>query len=100
MSEPTGDNIVPAEPADVVDAEIVIDPQALDPALTATDYTDAGVPTFNYVRDKIEKRVTTAVGSEELVGETPEGQAAEDLYEKTKEAAASKLDEIRKSMGK
>ena len=65
-----------------------------------TGYTDAGVPTLEGVRDKIESRYGTALGATELASETPEARTAEDRYEATKKAAAEKLDEIRKSMGK
>ncbi|GAB19004.1 hypothetical protein GOEFS_073_00240 [Gordonia effusa NBRC 100432] len=99
MTDTSGDGLTPAQTGDIVDAEVVINPQALDPALTATPYTESGVPTFDHVRDKIEQRVTRALGSEELANETSEGQAADELYRKNKEAAASKLAEIRKSMG-
>ncbi|MFW0791548.1 hypothetical protein [Gordonia sp. CPCC 205333] len=99
MTDVPGDDLNPAQPTDIVDAEIVINPAALDPALTATPYTDSGVPTFDHVRDKIEQRVTRALGSEELANETAEAQAADELYRKNKDAAAAKLAEIRKSMG-
>lgn len=99
MTQTPGDDLTPAQPAEVVDAEVVISPAALDPALTATPYTESGVPTFDHVRDKIEQRIARAIGSEELANETPEGQAADELYRTNKEAAASKLAEIRKSMG-
>lgn len=99
MTNSPGDDLTPTPPADIVDAEVVISPAALDPALTATSYTDSGVPTFDHVRDKIEQRVARAIGSEELANETPEGHAADELYRTNKEAAAAKLAEIRKSMG-
>ncbi|NMO04868.1 hypothetical protein HH308_26945 [Gordonia sp. TBRC 11910] len=93
--------------SDPIDAQVVQSspPHDVTPPVAApsfaevTGYTDAGIPTFDHVRDKIEQRVTRAIGSEELANETPEGQAADELYRKNKEAAASKLDEIRKSMG-
>lgn len=69
------------------------------PPLPDPDYTDAGVPTFDFVRDKIEKRIGTAIGSQELAEETPEGQQADEMMRKRDEAAKKRLDEIRKSMG-
>ena len=54
---------------DVQDAEIV-EPAALVPgpsiSLPAADYTEAGVPSLDYLRDRIEGRYATAIGSTEL----------------------------------
>lgn len=65
-----------------------------------TGYTDAGVPTLEGVREKIESRYGTALGATELASETPEARTAEERYEANRKAAAEKLEEIRKSMGK
>lgn len=65
-----------------------------------TGYTDAGVPTLEGVRDKIESRYGAALGATELASESPEARTAEEQYDAHKKAAAEKLDEIRKSMGK
>jgi phage shock protein A len=61
-------------------------------------YTPAGVPTFESVREKIETRYGTAIGSSELAAETPEGRAVEEQYEKRQKAAAERLEQIRESM--
>ena len=63
------------------------------------DDSEQGVPSFDFVRDKIEKRISTAIGSQELAEGTPEGQGVDDMMRKRDEAAKKKLDEIRKSMG-
>lgn len=65
-----------------------------------TGYTDAGVPTLEGVREKIETRYGTALGHTELAEGTPEAQHAAEQYEARQKAAAEKLDEIRKSMHK
>jgi len=65
-----------------------------------TGYTDAGVPTLDGVREKIETRYGTALGATELAEETPEVRAAADQYEARNKAAAEKLEEIRASMHK
>ena len=39
-----------------------------------TGYTPGGVPTFDSVREKIETRYGTAIGSAELDAESPEGR--------------------------
>ena len=63
-----------------------------------TGYTDAGVPTLEGVREKIETRYGTALGATELAEETPEVRTAAEHYEAQHKAAAEKLEEIRASM--
>ncbi|WP_243841576.1 hypothetical protein [Mycobacterium sp. DL592] len=65
-----------------------------------TGYTADGVPTFDSVREKIETRYGTALGSAELDAETPEGRSIEEQYEARQRAAHDKLEEIRASMRK
>jgi phage shock protein A len=65
-----------------------------------TGYTPSGVPTFDSVREKIETRYGTAIGSAELDAESPEGRTVEEQYDARQRAAADRLDEIRKSMDK
>ena len=65
-----------------------------------TGYTDAGVPTLEGVREKIETRYGTALGATELAEETPEVRTAAEQYEAQHKAAVEKLDEIRASMRK
>ena len=87
-----------------LDAEIVEESTALDTpppvVLPPSDYTDAGVPTFDYVRDRIETKVNTGVGAAELADATPEGKAVEDQFEARKKAGLDKLEEIRRAMRK
>jgi phage shock protein A len=61
-------------------------------------YDNAGVPTFESVRDKIEARYATAQGSAELDAETAEGQAVAEEYDERRRAAAERLAQIRESM--
>lgn len=87
----------------VLDAEIVEESTALEPApvvVPPSDYTDAGVPTFDFVRDRIENRVATGVGTAELADATPEGKAVEDQFAAREKAGLGKLEEIRRSMRK
>jgi len=70
------------------------------PPVPDTGYTDAGVPTLDGVREKIETRYGTALGATELAEETPEARTAAEQYEAQQKAAAEKLDEIRASMRK
>ena len=85
-------------PNEPIDAEVVPDPAA-PTAEVRFDYTDAGVPTLDYVRDKIEGRYATSLGMEELAGDTARGRSLEEQEAKRKEAAAAKLEEIRRSLG-
>ncbi|WP_216206769.1 hypothetical protein [Amycolatopsis aidingensis] len=62
------------------------------------DYTEAGVPNFDYVRDRIEGRYTTALGSAELAGESPEAASFEEELAERDKAARDRLDEIRRSL--
>jgi hypothetical protein len=85
-----------------LDAEIVEEPKELieapPPVLPPGDYNEAGVPSFDFVRDRIENRVATSIGTQELADATPEGKEVEDKFEARKKAGLSKLEEIRRSM--
>ena len=105
---------------DVADAEIVEAPGLIPPpvlgvsaygSLQAPDYTDAGVPSLDYVRDKIEGRQATALGSVELAEAAAAREAAlraaaggravrtaDELRAAREQAAKDKLDEIRRSL--
>ena len=78
----------------------ILDTGILDTGILDTGYTEAGVPTLDGVREKIETRYGTALGATELAEETPEVRAAADQYEARNKAAAEKLEEIRASMHK
>ncbi|TWP52049.1 hypothetical protein FKR81_10705 [Lentzea tibetensis] len=62
--------------------------------MTEPDYTADGVPTFDYVRDRIENKFTTAEASTELADEA----APEDKFEEREKAGIDRLEEIRRSM--
>jgi phage shock protein A len=63
-----------------------------------TGYTSSGVPTFDSVREKIESRYETSIGSAELDTESAEGRDVEEQFEARQRAAADKLAQIRESM--
>ncbi|HEU5473507.1 MAG TPA: hypothetical protein VFV67_22915 [Actinophytocola sp.] len=68
-----------------------------NPETTPTgDYTEGGVPSFDYVRDRIEGRFATSVGAEELAEKTS-SELDEQLAERDR-AGREKLDEIRRAM--
>lgn len=78
----------------------VPDPEPADPAVPdpVTDYTDDGVPTFSYVRDRIEGRAATAAAAEELAGGDVHAAQAQDAFAERERRAAERLAEIRRSM--
>ena len=93
----------PTTPATESEAEKSAASTPLPPVPTPnidTGYTDAGVPTLEGVREKIETRYGTAVGATELAEDTPEVRTAAKQYEAQHKAAVEKLDEIRASMRK
>lgn len=96
------------EDDDIIDATVVEDsttggadvalPGTFQPTELVTDYTDEGVPNFDFVRDKIENRFATSLGSTELAGMTPEAATVEDQFAKREQAGKDKLEEIRRAM--
>ncbi|MEW2504765.1 hypothetical protein ACQPXB_28810 [Amycolatopsis sp. CA-161197] len=88
-----------------LDAEIVEAPASAGaPAadLPEPDYSEGGVPSFDFVRDRIENRYNTSVGAQELAG-IGGPETIESLDKKIADrdkAAKDKLAEIRRSMGK
>lgn len=109
--EVDGEESVEVDGEEILDAEIV--PTAAqvssrvpaDPGASITgvpapafDYTDSGVPTLGYVRDRIEKRWGTAQGSAELAGETETAEQQQKRDEDRAALAAEKLAEIRRGL--
>jgi hypothetical protein len=81
--EPDGPDVHEAEPAAA--------------AAPAGDYVD-GVPTFDFVRDKIEGRYATALGTTELAEESATGRSVAQQEEDHDAAARERLERIRKSV--
>ncbi|MFI5614023.1 hypothetical protein [Amycolatopsis sp. NPDC051903] len=86
-----------------LDAEIVENPAGPPaPEVPDPDYSEGGVPSFDYVRDRIENRYNTSVGAQELAGiggpETLE--SLDKKIEERDKKAKDKLAEIRRAMGK
>jgi phage shock protein A len=87
------------EPDEIIDAEVVpAEPVAAPVTPSDTGYTADGVPTFEAVREKIENRYGTAIGSSELASETSEGRQVEEQYEARQRAAHDRLEQIKASM--
>jgi phage shock protein A len=80
-----------------IDAEIVPDDKPL-PVVGPIDYNDDGVPTFDYVRDRIENRVATTAGMQELTGESPQAKSIDEQMAERDKAGRDKLEEIRRSL--
>ncbi len=70
------------------------------PAIVAPppDYSAGGVPSLDFVRDKIEGRFARSIGSAELAGETPEARSAAEQQADREKAAQDKLAVIRNSL--
>jgi hypothetical protein len=92
----------PSAPEEIVDAEIVEDhrptPDLTLPPTPAFDYTDAGVPTLDYVRGRVEQRLGTAEGSVELAGGADAAKAQADREAERAKLAQDKLEAIRRSL--
>lgn len=66
--------------------------------LPAPDYTAGGVPTFDRVRERVERQFGTAIGGEELDRQTPTGQSLQEQWEARETAGHKRLEEIRRSL--
>lgn len=66
--------------------------------MPAGDYDDEGVPTFEHVRDKIEGRYATALGSTELADESETGRSIAQQQADRDAAARERLEQIRRSV--
>ncbi len=90
-----------------VDAELVEDPPttpvpaaAFPPAVPEPDYSEGGVPSFDFVRDRIEQRYSTSVGATEVAGLGTDNtvEALDKKIADRDQAAKDKLEQIRRSM--
>jgi phage shock protein A len=93
MSEPIDAEIVPDDKKEL--AKSLDEPL---PVVGPIDYSDDGVPTFDYVRDRIENRVATSAGMEELTGGSPQAKSIDEQMAERDKAGLDKLEEIRRSM--
>ncbi len=62
------------------------------------DYSEQGVPSLDFVRDKIEGRFARSQGSAELADETPEARSAAEQRQEREKAAKDRLEAIRQSL--
>lgn len=70
----------------------------VSPVTPTSDYDERGVPTLDYVRDKIEGRFATALGDAELTEGSPEVMSLDEQQAQREQAAKAKLDEIRRTL--
>ncbi|WP_040795582.1 hypothetical protein [Nocardia higoensis] len=68
------------------------------PASGDSGYSSSGVPTFDSVRDKVDRRFGTAQGMSELDRLTPAGRDADEQFAAREQAARERLDRIRRSL--
>jgi hypothetical protein len=103
MSEPTSTPPMPEEPttsaAPVPTPVRVPIEDAPLPEGPAPDYDEHGTPSLDHVRDKIEGRHATALGWQELAGDTEAARTADEKFEEREQKGKDKLAEIRKSLG-
>lgn len=102
---------------EIIDAELVAEPSAAasvpppaalapaagwaESAVAGLDYTDAGVPTLDYVRNRVEGRLGTAAGAAELAevaADRGREQRLADQQAEREAAAADRLAAIRASL--
>ena len=69
-----------------------------DTDVPAADYVD-GVPSFDFVRDRIEGRYATALGTTELSEESAAGRSLAEQEKDHDAAARERLEQIRRSLG-
>jgi len=81
----------------IVDAEIVEEPARPVPQ-PQFDYTEGGVPTFDYVRDRIENKYATSIGANELAEGTPHAKSVDEQMAEREQAGRDKLEEIRRQL--
>jgi phage shock protein A len=89
----------PTPPQEPIDAEIVASAEIPPVTAPRPDYDEHGVPSFDYVRDRIEGRHAVSQGETELAGGTPEARTVEEQFTERERLAKAKLDEIRRSLG-
>jgi hypothetical protein len=96
--EPAPPSTVP--PAATSGSALVPVPDAPPPVLPPPDYDERGVPSLDYVRNKIEGRYATSLGAGELVEDSAAGRDIEQQEADRAAKAKEKLDEIRRSLGR
>ncbi|MFL6140785.1 MAG: hypothetical protein ACJ72N_02800 [Labedaea sp.] len=68
------------------------------PPVPDGDYNEAGVPSFEYVRDQIEGRIATSAGASELAEGSAPAASVDEQFADRERAGRDKLEQIRRSM--
>ncbi|HEY3611713.1 MAG TPA: hypothetical protein VGL06_29725 [Pseudonocardiaceae bacterium] len=89
---------VPIEGEVVEEGGALALPGSTVPEVPVLDYTDSGVPTFDYVRSQIEGRIATSSGAAELAGDTAAAASVEDEFAAREQAGRDRLEQIRRAM--
>jgi phage shock protein A len=96
MSKSPDDEPIDAE---VVEQGTVALPSTVgEPTGLATDYTDDGVPTLDYVRDQIEGRFAMSIGTNELAADIPQVASLDEQFAARENAGKDRLEQIRRAM--
>lgn len=90
----------PTPSQEPIDAEIVAAAGIPPVTVARPDYDEHGVPSFDYVRDRIEGRYAASRGASEPAAETVEDRTVEERFTERERAAAARLDEIRRDLGR
>lgn len=69
-----------------------------DETTPGTDYTEGGLPTFDYARDRIEQRIATSMGATELPDEAATAASADEQFAERERAGQDRLEQIRRAM--
>jgi phage shock protein A len=96
MSQSPDDEPIDAEVVDEGGALAV--PEPFVPTAPAMDYTESGVPTFDYVRSQIEGRIGTSLGAAELAADTAPAVSLDEQFAAREQAGKDRLAEIRRAM--
>ena len=94
-SDPAGR--VTAPPLSSLPADLPADLPA-EPQGVAPDYDKYGVPSLDFVRNKIEGRYATSVGAAELAQQTWEATSAQERAAQREKSAQEALERIRQSL--
>ncbi len=90
MDGMTSDDVPTGDPVPSADGPSVV--------LPPPDYSAQGVPSLNFVRDKIEGRYAHSLGSAELASQTPEARSVAEQQQDREQAAKDRLEAIRRSL--
>lgn len=68
------------------------------PTVPDMNYTEDGVPTFDYVREQIEGRFATSTGTAELAADSSSGTSIDEQFAARERAGQDRLEQIRRAM--